>query len=144
MNLTTKVCTQCKKSKPFSGFDKAKYKPFGLSSECKLCHKLYADKHYIKNRKRLIACVRARKIVLQKKMLAYKKSLSCLDCGLSDHRVLDFDHLRDKSINIAKAVADGWGWCSILKELEKCEPVCSNCHRIRTYNRRISNGPVAE
>jgi hypothetical protein len=32
-------------------------------------------------------------------------------------------------------VHDGFSLAAIKKEIEKCEIVCANCHRIRTYNR---------
>ena len=80
------------------------------------------------------------KVVLQKQQ--YKKRLAeikeasgCVDCGIKNHIVLDFDHLRDKKYNISKMVRDGFPWKVIKKEIEKCEVVCANCHRIRTYNR---------
>ena len=58
-----------------------------------------------------------------------------MDCGESDPLVLEFDHLRDKSFAISRGWADR-GWESILREIEKCEVVCANCHRRRTLTRR--------
>lgn len=66
--------------------------------------------------------------------LDYFKLHPCVDCGESDPLVLEFDHLRDKTFNIARAMPDR-GWDSILAEIEKCEVVCANCHRRRTLRR---------
>ena len=62
----------------------------------------------------------------------------CHDCGINDPRVLEFDHLPQfkKSFGIGRAVGGSTrSWNSILKEIEKCEIVCANCHRIRTLER---------
>ncbi len=63
----------------------------------------------------------------------YKLTYGCKDCGYKHHHAaLDFDHIgTDKSINVcnAKSIKQA------KNEIEKCEVVCSNCHRIRTYNR---------
>ena len=63
----------------------------------------------------------------------YKMSLGCKDCGYKGHHsALEFDHITgDKEINIcfAKSIRQA------KREIEKCEVVCSNCHRIRTYNK---------
>jgi hypothetical protein len=32
-------------------------------------------------------------------------------------------------------IHDGFSWKAIMKEIQKCEVVCANCHRIRTYAR---------
>lgn len=54
---------------------------------------------------------------------------------------MDFDHVRGiKKYNIAHMVKLAYSIEAIKKELEKCELVCSNCHRIRTRNRRTKNG----
>lgn len=60
---------------------------------------------------------------------------SCKDCGNSNPIVLEFDHLpgTEKKFNIAKAVSGSTrSWKSIQSEIDKCEIVCANCHRIRT------------
>jgi hypothetical protein len=72
---------------------------------------------------------------LKKILSEIKESSGCVECGITNHIVLDFDHLRDKKYNISRMVHDGFSLAAIKKEIEKCEIVCANCHRIRTYNR---------
>jgi hypothetical protein len=65
----------------------------------------------------------------------YKMSRGCADCGYAKHpKALDFDHLKDKSFTISSN-REMKPMKAILAEIEKCEVVCSNCHRIRTHNR---------
>jgi len=58
----------------------------------------------------------------------------CMDCGISDPRVLEFDHLRDKKDNVSNLLNKS-NWTTIENEIKKCEIVCANCHRIRTQDR---------
>jgi hypothetical protein len=71
----------------------------------------------------------------KKRLADIKIASGCVDCGESNHIVLDFDHIRDKKYNVSRMIHDGFSWAAIKKEIEKCEVVCANCHRIRTYNR---------
>ena len=64
-----------------------------------------------------------------------KEASGCTDCGEKNHIVLDFDHLKDKKYNVSRMIHDGFAWKAIRKEIDKCEVVCSNCHRIRTHDR---------
>jgi hypothetical protein len=71
-----------------------------------------------------------------KKLWDFLLKSSCLDCGIKDARVLEFDHMRDKKFNVSRAVSGSTrSWNTILKEIEKCQIVCANCHRIRTQER---------
>jgi hypothetical protein len=72
---------------------------------------------------------------LKRKLAEIKEASGCVDCGINNHIILDFDHLRNKKYNISRMIHDGFSWKAIKKEIEKCEIVCANCHRIRTYNR---------
>lgn len=68
-----------------------------------------------------------------------KVGQGCADCGYNaDPIALDFDHLpgTDKIAAVATMVGDAKGWEMIIAEIAKCEVVCSNCHRIRTRDRR--------
>ena len=64
---------------------------------------------------------------------AYLDDQKCMDCGEEDSLVLDFDHIDDnKSFDISKGIKDRLSLKRIFEEIEKCEVICSNCHRKRT------------
>ena len=75
----------------------------------------------------------------KKRLSEIKEASGCVDCGINNHILLDFDHLKDKKYNISRMIHDGFSWAAIKKEISKCEVVCANCHRIRTHNRLIKN-----
>lgn len=83
----------------------------------------------------------SRKQAIKDRFWAYKQGLACTDCTLSDPIVLEFDHLGDKTHDVSKMVCDGYSWNRIMLEIQKCEPVCANCHRRRTHFRdmRVRN-----
>ena len=65
------------------------------------------------------------------------KSTPCTDCGIKyPPYVMDFDHLpgTEKKFHIGQRLNRPLD--EVLEEIEKCEVVCSNCHRIRTHNRK--------
>lgn len=81
--------------------------------------------------KRIKANLRSKKV---KEFLAnYKLAKKCMDCGYDKHHsALEFDHVKGKkhfNVCFASSITQA------RKEMLKCEVVCSNCHRIRTYNR---------
>jgi len=57
----------------------------------------------------------------------------CIDCGESDIRVLEFDHVRgEKKANIGDMAGANIAWQRIEAELAKCVVRCANCHRRKT------------
>lgn len=70
---------------------------------------------------------------VQEFLREYKLSRGCKDCGYRKHHAaLEFDHISGKKeINVcfSKSIEQA------KKEIEKCEVVCSCCHRIRTFER---------
>lgn len=101
--------------------------------------KAAARRHYLANKDQYIERAKAHKAkrVEQARMhVRAIKSNPCTDCGGLFHPVaMDFDHLGDKTANIADMVNSGWSIKRIDQEVAKCELVCSNCHRLRTAKR---------
>lgn len=64
------------------------------------------------------------------------KSKPCTDCGSMFHPIcMDFDHTKgEKLFNITAGARRPLS--VLMAEIEKCEVVCANCHRLRTLNRR--------
>jgi transposase len=68
----------------------------------------------------------------------HKESSGCIDCKEKyPYYMLDLDHINDKKFNISKFSDFTYNLEIIKKEIEKCEVVCANCHRIRTWNRLL-------
>ena len=58
----------------------------------------------------------------------------CADCGQTyPHAVYDFHHLSNKYDCVSVLIHNNRKLETILEEAEKCELLCSNCHRIRHY-----------
>ena len=71
-------------------------------------------------------------------IVGVKDNRHCSDCGIAyRYWVMDFDHLINKSFNIGHFRSHTSDLVKIKAEMEKCEIVCSNCHRDRTYRRRV-------
>lgn len=81
-----------------------------------------------------------KKLELLKKVSDLKEASPCLDCHLFYPACcMDYDHLPSKSRKkaaISTMVRKNREWALIESEIAKCELVCSNCHRIRTRDRR--------
>lgn len=67
----------------------------------------------------------------------HKEAIGCTDCGEKyPYYVLDLDHIGDdKSFNLSAYRNHTHDIEKIKEEIAKCEVVCANCHRIRTYQR---------
>jgi hypothetical protein len=61
-----------------------------------------------------------------------KRVMGCYDCGEDNPVVLEFDH-RDPTQKLF-SISEGIGFAAarLMQEVEKCDVVCANCHRIRT------------
>jgi hypothetical protein len=106
-------------------------------SYCVECNKKYAKEHYHKNKNRFKNKWRNRNIDLVA-LIYERKNVPCKDCGKSyPHYVMDFDHVdpSNKSFTINEMKRRRMAFSEIEKEMNKCEVVCSNCHRERTHNR---------
>lgn len=99
----------------------------------------YYREWYYRNKEKRYIINKRWKDSIAEKVNALKIERGCADCGFNSHpEALDFDHLRDKKFSISSAFIGGLSLKKILVEIEKCEVVCANCHRIRTASRRAS------
>jgi len=66
-------------------------------------------------------------------MVEFLKTKRCVDCGNNDIRVLEFDHRNreDKKECIAQLLTRN-SWELVMREINKCDIRCANCHRIKT------------
>lgn len=133
-----KKCTDCGQTKVKDEFSVNKSKKDGLNYRCKVCQNKYFKEYYKKNKKKHLKAVRKRNKRVEKELKSFIDSLKqkpCLDCGVQyPPCVMDFDHVTGtKKFAIAMAARLGASKKKVLKEIQKCELVCANCHRIRTH-----------
>lgn len=116
------ICKYCKKDK--NDFPKA-HEINGKIYYRKRCQQCYVASKYLRRKK------------IKKQFIEYKKELKCNRCDNGDYRVLEFHHINDnKEFNISEMLR-GHSFENILKEIEKCEILCANCHRIHHYDEKI-------
>jgi hypothetical protein len=76
----------------------------------------------------------------KREIIRAAKNKPCADCGGQyPYYIMDLDHgVGDKIINVGLMV--GWGYTSaeIITEISKCDVICSNCHRERTFKRTVA------
>jgi hypothetical protein len=63
-----------------------------------------------------------------------------MDCGIKyPYYVMDLDHTPgfEKRFNLSNAGSRHYAIKTIQEEIDKCDVVCSNCHRERTFSRLI-------
>lgn len=109
------------------------------SYRCPPCKSAYNREHYLANIAAYVARAARRKAIVADnnttRLIRYLQEHPCVDCGEADPLVLEFDHLRDKVYDVGYMVAAGRAWSSIVREIEKCEVRCANCHRRVTAKR---------
>lgn len=92
------------------------------------------DKDYKKIR---ISSVNKSKSRNREIVLNHFKTHPCIDCGNTDIRVLEFDHVRGTKVNcVSVGVKDSWSVEKLIEEIDKCDVRCANCHKIITDTRR--------
>lgn len=139
-----KKCSKCGLHKQLKDYYKRKT---GLRSgeyyeKCKDCYRIRGRNYYNDNRERQLALAKKRKLkyIEERKIFLEKiKDKPCLDCGKKYPAwVMDFDHRNghEKTASISfLAFRKLANFDKIRDEIAKCDLVCSNCHRERTYKR---------
>jgi hypothetical protein len=131
---THKRCSGCDRVLPLADFNRNRRKADGRQSYCRDCFSQWHQRNKAVHNAQIHARNKRVAKDLQDRLLAYLRKHPCVDCGEEDLVVLEFDHLRDKTHNVAYLIRCG-SWPRVLEEIAKCEVVCANCHRRRTARR---------
>lgn len=97
-------------------------------------HRAYREAHKGVIHARVVACNKRARHERYAKIQALKEASPCTDCGQKyPYFVMDFDH-RDPTLKVAgvATLVKRYG-PQLMTEIAKCDLVCANCHRARTY-----------
>lgn len=131
-----KTCPKCKKTKPLDEFSVSKSRKDGRASTCKLCKREMDRDYYGRNAEKFLERNKATIIANKVRIVEYLKKHPCVDCGEKDILVLEFDHREgNPKKRVTELVCQASTWNTILKEIEKCDVRCANCHARITRKR---------
>lgn len=128
------TCKTCKITKPTEFYTESNQK---INGRCKECSRKYSKQHYLKNKNKYNQRDKATRDKYTE-ILTIKKNSPCMDCGVEyPHYVMDFDHREPekKHFSVSSARRMGKSLKLMLEEIDKCDVVCANCHRVRTYKK---------
>lgn len=128
-----KRCSYCKRRRLIKFFSKNRAMKDGLHHYCRDCKSICNKKYYRKDPKRWSRHTNSRRQQNRQSIAIIKEQSPCTDCQqYFPACVMDFDHITThKTLNISKMVH--YSWKKILEEMNRCELVCANCHRLRTH-----------
>lgn len=111
----TKICTQCHRELPLDQFHWRNKARGTRRSECKDCHNAHMNQRNAQNR-----------LFIHE----LKKQQCCAKCGETRWYLLDYHHVDPtiKENTIARLMVHS-NQQAVLKEIDKCILLCSNCHR---------------
>lgn len=107
-----------------------------MIKQCKICGKEYGKlKSYERKRNKCSSChTKIRRFINKERAVAYLGG-KCNRCGYTNQEALEFHHIDKTTKDFNIGCVANKSWDSILKEIKKCELLCSNCHRIEHTNR---------
>lgn len=110
-----------------------------FQSSCRECQRVYRKKHYLANKRKYIDKAKTHRNLVAKWFIEEKSKLKCKNCSESRYWVLDFHHkdktTKEKSVG---SITRSGSKQKLLKEMKKCEILCSNCHRDFHHKERIA------
>lgn len=97
----------------------------------KVYHREWYAKQTFERKAHKVELQRKRRREIREWIVQTKGNLHCEKCSESHLACLDFHHKdpSEKEISLSNAVTHGWSKERILKEMQKCVVLCSNCHR---------------
>jgi hypothetical protein len=99
---------------------------------------------HVRNRVQLRIKRNQREAAIREEIRKLKSTTPCADCEETyPHYVMDFDHVRGKKEQNVSAMMRK-PTKKIWDEIAKCELVCANCHRVRTYHQAVARQKKAQ
>lgn len=135
------TCCSCRQALPETAFAYKSKVSGRRQTMCRECKSAYNRSWYRDNKSSHRSSVANNNQAYRdtvKEDIRKLKSVPCADCGDEyPWYVMDFDHLPGtiKEENISRMISNRVSWSRIRAEIDKCDVVCANCHRIRTYLR---------
>lgn len=129
-----KKCDICKKIKDILEFNKNRTKKDGYNSICKICSRERSKNYYKDNTDHHKKVVNKNKQKYRKnlyfKINTIKKEKGCYFCNENEPCCIDFHHINPKEKqDLISRLINSVAPRKLEKEIKKCIPVCSNCHR---------------
>lgn len=105
---------------------------------CVSCKRAYGQQWYRDNKAKHLSNVKKNNAEyerLARALIIEQKSKPCADCKKPyPYYVMDFDHCRGMKVKeVSKFSKSGRSLETLKKEIAKCDVVCANCHRKRTW-----------
>jgi uncharacterized lipoprotein YddW (UPF0748 family) len=100
----------------------------------------YNKDSYYRNQAKRIELVRSRKLEIIAWFIALRTALKCSRCDENHPACLEFHHRNpeEKVTEVSTMVYTGSGKEKILKEINKCDVLCANCHKKEHYNAGVA------
>ena len=137
IEIAQKVCSKCLSLKLIEEFNFRNKQKRLRHSYCRECGKLFTQNHYKRNKQQYFA-KNLRSYRKRREFVRQMKSCPCADCGVQyPYYVMDFDHREGESKEYALNQVDRMTMRAIKLEIEKSDVVYANCHRERTYQRKL-------
>jgi hypothetical protein len=93
-------------------------------------------KSYLKNIEKVKEKNKTYKQKIKEHVRKEKESKPCFDCNkFYPYYVMEYDHIENNKILSVSRLSKTGTINQVLDEIKKCELVCSNCHKFRTWNR---------
>ena len=120
-----KTCFRCGEEKPLGDFHASAAERDGKQRACKKCCIEYVTTRYDRNRA----------------IINEAKDRPCMDCDVGyPPYVMDFDHVRGtKRFTIGSDRGLTSNLDELRAEIAKCDVVCANCHRERTFREELQS-----
>lgn len=127
----SKECSLCKEIKPLSAFGMRLGKKH---YSCKACLNEKQKNQYKKNKAYWLDMNRRNRAKNRSLYNELKENTPCKMCGKTyPNYVMDFDHRDPATKKHPVSAMMGHSWKAIQEEIAKCDLLCANCHRVKTY-----------